>query len=97
MDSLTLKFDSNGQIRSIAGFIESIFNVYNNWSLDTIKSLNNKLELIDSETMLSVDLSNDEISLLGHICTILSCIDADEVIAGCDVSSKIARIIAAKS
>lgn len=98
MDSLTLKFDSNEQLRSIAGFIESIItNVYNKSSLDTIKSLNSKLESIDSETMLDVDLSNDEIILLGHICAILSCIGADEVIAGCNVSSKIARIITVKS
>ena len=91
MDCLTVKFDSYEQLRAIAGFIESIFNVYNNWSLDTIKSLNSKLESIDSETVLSVDLSKDECSCLGHICTILSCIGADEVIAGCNVSSKIAR------
>ena len=97
MDSLTVKFDSYEQIRSIAGFVESIFNVYNKSSLDTIKSLNSKLESIDSETMLGIDLSNDEISLLGHICVILSCIDADEVIAGCDISSKIARLTNAKS
>lgn len=97
MESLTLKFDSNEQLRSIAGFIESIINVYNKSSLDTIKSLNSKLESIDSETMLNVDLSNDEMILLGHICVILSCIGADEVIAGCNVSSKIARIITAKS
>lgn len=93
MDSVTLKFDSNEQLQAIAGFIESIINVYNKSSLDTIKSLNNKLESIDSETMLNVDLSNDEIILLGHICAILSCIGADEVITGCNVSSKIARII----
>ncbi len=97
MDSLALKFDSNEQIRSIAGFVESVFNVYNNWSLDTIKSLNSKLESIDSETRLDIDLSNDEISLLGHICVILSCIDADEVIAGCDVSYKITRLTTVKS
>lgn len=93
MDSLKLKFDSNEQIQLVAGFVESIFDVYSNWSLNTIKSLNSKLESVDSETMLSVDLSNDEISLLGNICVILSNIDADEVIAGCDVSSKIARAI----
>ena len=97
MDSLTLKFDSNEQIQFVAGFVESIFNMYNKSSLDTIKSLNSKLESVDSETMLSVDLSNDEISLLGHICVILSCIGADEVIAGCNVSSKIARLIDTKS
>ena len=96
MDSLTVKFDSYEQIQSIAGFVESIFNMYNKSSLSTVKSLNSKLESIDSETMLRVDLSNDEISLLGHICDILSCIDADEVIAGCDISFKIARLIAAK-
>ena len=97
MDSLTVKFDSYEQLRDIAGFVESIFNVYNKSSQDTIKSLNSKLESIDSETMLSVDLSNDEISLLGHICVILSCIDADEVIAGCNISSKITRLIDTKS
>lgn len=97
MDSITLKFDSNEQLQFIAGFIESIINVYNKSSLGTIKSLNSKLESIDSETMLNVDLSNDEIILLGHICAILSCIGADEVIAGCNVSSKIARLIITKS
>ena len=97
MDSITLKFDSNEQLQFIAGFVESIFNVYNKSSLDTIKSLNSKLESIDSETMLNVDLSDDEIILLGSICTIFSSIGADEVIAGCNVSSKIARIIAVKS
>ena len=98
MDSLTLKFDSNEQLLSIARFIESIItNVYNKSSLDTIKSLNSKLESIDSETMLNVDLSNDEIILLGRICVILSCIDADEVIAGCNVLPKIAGIINTKS
>ena len=96
MDSLTLKFDSYEQIQYIARFVESIFNVYNKSSLDTIKSLNSKLESVDSETMLNIDLSNDEISLLGHICDTLSCIDADEFIAGCDISSKIARLTNAK-
>lgn len=93
MGDITLKFDNNEQIQFVAGFIKSIFDVYNDWSLNTIKSLNSKLESIDSETMLSVDLSNDEISLLGDICVILSNIGADAVIAGCDVSSKIARLI----
>lgn len=93
MGDITLKFDSNEQIQFVAGFAESIFDAYNNWSLNTIKSLNNKLESLDSEAMLSVDLSNDEIRLLYHICAILSNIDADEVIAGCNVSSKIARAI----
>lgn len=97
MGDITLKFDSNEQIQFVAGFAESIFDVYSNWSLNTIKSLNSKLESIDSETMLSVDLSNDEISLLGHICTILSDIDTDEIIAGCNVSSKIARAVRAVS
>ena len=97
MGDIALKFGSNEQIQVVAGFVESIFNVYNNWSLNTIKSLNSKLESIDSETMLSVDLSNDEISLLSNICVILSNIGADEVIAGCDVSSKIARLTNAKS
>ena len=96
MGDITLKFDSNEQIRSVAGFVKSIFNVYNKSSLDTIKSLNSKLESLDYETILSVDLSNDEISLLDHICVILSNIGADEVIAGCDVSSKIARAIGPK-
>lgn len=93
MGDITLKFDSNEQICAVAGFAESIFDVYNNWSLNTIKSLNSKLESIDSETMLSVDLSNDEISLLDHICAILSNIGADEVIAGSEVSSKIVKAV----
>lgn len=97
MGDITLKFDNNEQIQSVAGFVKSIFDIYNNWSLNTIKSLNSKLESVDSETMLSVDLSNDEISLLGNICVILSDIDADVVIAGCDISSKIARLITHKS
>ena len=93
MGDITLKFDSKEQIEFVAGFAGSIFDAYSNWSLNTIESLNSKLESIDSETMLSVGLSNDEISLLYHICAILSDIDADEVIAGCDVSSKIARAV----
>ena len=97
MGDITLKFDSKEQIEFVAGFVESTFDAYSNWSLNTIKSLNSKLESIDSETMLSVDLSNDEIRLLYHICAILSDIDADEVIAGCNVSSKIARLIGIES
>lgn len=96
MDSLTLKFDSNEQIRSIAGFVKSIYTIHLATSLDTMRSLNNKLASMDSETQLSIDLPNDEISLLSHICDILSCIGADEVIAGCDVSSKIARLTVVK-
>ena len=94
---MKLAFDNYEQVQFVAGFIKSIFDVYNDWSLNTIKSLNSKLESVDSETMLSVDLSNDEISLLGNICVILSNIDADVVIAGCDISSKIARLITTKS
>lgn len=97
MGDIALKFDSNKQIQFVAGFVESIFDVYNNRSLDTIKSLNNKLNSVDSETMLRVDLSSDEISLLGYICTILSNIGADEIIAGCDISSKIAKLIDTES
>ena len=93
MGDITLKFDSKEQIEFVARFAESIFDTYSNWPLNTIESLNNKLESIDSETMLSVDLSNSEISLLYYICAILSDIDADEVIAGCDVSSKIVRAV----
>ena len=93
MGDITLKFDSNEQIKFVAEFAGSIFDAYSNWSLNTIESLNSKLESIDSETILSVDLSNDEISLLYHICAILSDIDADAVIAGCNVSSKIARAV----
>lgn len=97
MDSLTLKFDSNEQIRSIAGCIESIINVYNKSSLDTIKSLNSKLASMDSETQLSVDLSKNEATYLKDICDILGCIDTDSVITGLNVSSKIARLINTKS
>lgn len=93
MGDITLKFDSYEQIQFVAGFVEAIFDVYNNWSLDTIKSLNSKLESVDSETMLSVDFSNDEIRLLYHICAIFSNIGADDVIVGCDVSSKIEKAI----
>lgn len=97
MGDITLKFDSIEQLQAVAGFVESIFNVYNKSSLGAIKSLNNKLASIDSETMLNVDLSEDESECLDNMCSILNCISADDIIAGCDVSSKIARLVITKS
>ena len=97
MGSLTLKFDSTEQVQLVAGFVESVFNMCNESSLNTIKSLNDKLESMDSETMLSVDLTKHEANCLNSMCVILSCIGADSIIAGCNVSSKIARLITAKS
>lgn len=89
MDSLTLNFSDTEQLRGIAGFVESIFIIHLMTSLDTMKSLNNKLASIDSETQLSVDLSKNEVTCLKDICDILGSIGADKVIAGCNVSSKI--------
>lgn len=97
MDSITLKFDSIEQLQLISGFVNSIIDAHNKSSQDTIVSLNNKLESMDSEATLSISLSKDECSYLGSICTIISCISADDVIAGCDISSKIAKSITTKS
>lgn len=97
MDSLKLKFDSTAQLQSITWFVESVFNMYNGTSLNVIKSLNDKLESMDHETTLSVDLSNDEVDCLGNICDILSCVSTDDVITGYNVLSKIARLISIKS
>lgn len=93
MGSLTLKFDSVEQLQLVAGFVDSVFSMYNESSYDTMESLNNKLMSMDHETALSVDLSKHEANCLNSMCAILSCIDVDSIIAGCNVSSKIARAI----
>lgn len=92
MDSLTLRFGSTEQLQLVAGFVESIFIIHRVTSLDTIKSLNNKLASMDSEAQLSVDLSKNEATCLKDICDILGCIGTDSVIAGLNVASKIARL-----
>ena len=97
MDSLTLKFDSVEQLQLVAGFVDSVFSLYNKSSYDTIESLNSKLMSMDHETALSVDLARHEANCLNSMCAILNCISADSVIAGCNVSSKIARLITTKS
>lgn len=92
MDSLALRFDSTEQLQLVAGFVDSVFSMYNESSYDTMESLNNKLMSMDSETQLSVDLSNNEVTCLKDICDILGCIGTDSVIAGLNVASKIARL-----
>ena len=93
MGSLTLKFDSVEQLQLVAGFVDSVFSMYNKSSYDTMESLNSKLMSMDHETALSVDLTKHEANYLNSMCAILSCIGADSVIAGCNVSSKITRLI----
>ncbi len=93
MDSITLKFDNVEQLQLVAGFVDSVFSMYNKSSYDTMESLNSKLMSMDHEAALSVDLSKNEVTCLNSMCAILSCIGADSVIAGCNVSSKIARLI----
>lgn len=104
---MVIKFDSTEQLQLVAGFIDSVFSMYNESSYDTMESLDYKLvsmKLLDNErismdheTTLSVDLDRQEIDCLGSMCAILSCISTDSAIAGCNVSSKIARLIDTKS
>ena len=93
MDNLKLKFDNREQLQLVADFVDSVFSMYNKSSYDTMESLNNKLMSMDHETALSIDLTKHEANCLNSMCAILSCIGTDSVIAGCNVSSRIARLI----
>lgn len=90
---MVIKFDDAEQLQFIAGFVESVFNIYRDSCYTTIVSLNNKLKSIDSETISVIDLSKDEVTCLGKICAILNDICSDDIIAGCSVYSKITKLI----
>ena len=94
---MVIEFDNKEQIENIILFIDSIRDANNDVSQNTISTLITELTLILADGVLEIDLLHDEVNYLDKICTILSRINADIQIAGCDISSKIAKLIDTES
>lgn len=94
---MVIDFDNKEQIENILLFIDLIRDANNDASQNTVSALITELTLILADDTLEIDLLHDEANYLDKICTILSRINADIQIAGCDISSKIAKLINTES